>query len=118
MSAPLLEAGDSLIWTSGAGGTRKEKSGKVIGVIGPGTAPQDALRSLGIAFSPSSVKSHSAGESVRYLVAVPRGKHTTAVDYYTPLVATIDNALRRAVAQPINGGVFPRRASREGGDAC
>lgn len=91
----MKKVGDTLEWTSGAGGMDKMKKGEVIAIVPAGGSLKSALIGTGRDASRSAIKAQDVSDSDRYLVQVPRGGKSIFFDYHAPLVRTIDNALAR-----------------------
>lgn len=91
------KVGDEVTWTTQAGGTPKEKSGKVLATLRSGQSLDDAMRRLRPKAARTSVKA-DADTSIcdRYLVEVPRarrGKASSACDYYAPRASVVDKQM-------------------------
>lgn len=100
MSITKFDVGDTIAWSSQAGGMAKTKKGRILAVIA-GNEPLDDVmrRRLGLVVKPSHVKAQGISLNLRYLIEVypsskrrapGRGMSQPDPVYYAPLVAVID----------------------------
>jgi hypothetical protein len=85
------KVGDTVTWTSQAGGCTKTKTGTVIAIAHVGTP----YRKLGTYVPASAPKSNRKfddkfPDQARYIIEVPRGTKSGVCDYYAPMVHVID----------------------------
>ena len=86
----ILRPGTVVRWTSQAGGSFKEKAGRIVAFIG---ANEDAyemlLQHLGTLPPSCRMKFQRTSLVDRYLVEVPRNTRAGGFDYYTPQAGVI-----------------------------
>lgn len=94
-----FKMGQQIEWSSQAGGCSKKKRGEVIAVLGPEDSINVALEfrfGKGHNIPKRAVKAQNRSSSERYLVKVLRAGDSGAVEYYAPLVRTIDGDSKSA----------------------
>jgi hypothetical protein len=84
--------GTAVKWTSQANAGRKTKKGVVLAFV---PAWEDPIKVLGRELAPNErMREQWATQSVRYIVAVPRGGKSKLVDLYLPRASVVERGAR------------------------
>jgi len=87
---PKFKVGDSIEWTSQAGGFARKKRGTVVAVLSKQEDAYEALTKLGIESKLANVHAQRSSFFPRYLVEVKLSDKQKVRHFYAPLVKTMN----------------------------